>query len=363
MSSLALSSDPVALTAALVDVPSPSHHESRIADAIEQALRELEGVEVKRVSNTVVARTQRDLGSRVILAGHVDTVPIADNVPHHMEGDMLYGCGSVDMKSGLAVYLHTFARLANSPDLKRDLTLICYEGEEVSSEYNGLGILEREAPEWLVGDLALLGEPSGGVIEAGCQGTIRVKVTGHGVRAHSARAWLGDNAAHRLAEVLTRVASYEPRTVTVEGCEYREGLNVVGLKAGVATNTLPDEAEMLVNFRFAPDRTLDEALEHLYGVLAVDGEHVTVEVDDAVGGARPGLDKPAAQALLDAVGGNFRAKFGWTDVSRFSTLAIPAVNYGPGDPGLAHKPEEHCPVDQITQVADVLYRFCTSPVK
>lgn len=361
MTLLDLSADPVVLAGALIDLESPSHHEEAIADAIEAAVRTVPGVDVRRISNTVLARTNRGLGNRVLLAGHLDTVPLANNTPHHLHDGTLFGCGAVDMKSGLACYLHVFATLASSARLARDMTLICYEGEEVASKYNGLGFVEKHAPDWLNAEIALLGEPSGAVIEAGCQGSIRVKVTAHGVRAHSARAWLGDNAAHRLAGIVSRIDAYQPRTVAIDGCRYREGLNVVGLSAGVATNTIPDVAECLVNFRFAPDRSLDEALTHLNNVLAVEkDEHVTVSVDDAVPGALPGLTAPTAAALVAAVGDEARAKFGWTDVARFSSLRIPAVNYGPGDPGYAHKPDEQCPVDQIERVAAVLKTYLSA---
>lgn len=359
MTSLNLTSSPVQLSADLIDIESPSHHEQEIADAIFAALSRIDGAETARIKNTVLARTDRGLGSRVILAGHIDTVPLADNTPHRLSDGILHGCGAVDMKTGLAVYLNAFATLAASDELSRDITLVCYEGEEVSTEYNGLGFVESELPDWLTGDVALLGEPSGGIIEAGCQGTIRVRVTAHGTRAHSARAWLGENAAHRLAPVLTRINEYEPRRVTIDGCEYREGINVVKLDSFVATNTIPDTAEMLVNFRFAPDRSVEEAMAHLNEVLGEEAS-ISVEVDDVAAAALPGLSQPAAAELVAAVGGEFRAKFGWTDVSRFSTLGIPAVNFGPGDPGFAHKPDEQCPVDQITHVADVLRTFLTS---
>lgn len=374
ISHLDLTQDPIELTKALVDIPSPSHHEEAIADAIEQALKPLEaaGVELARFGNTVCARTNRGLASRIVLAGHVDTVPIADNVPHHMEGNIMFGCGTVDMKSGLAVYLHTFAQLAAADNLQHDLTLIAYEGEEVSTEFNGLGHLQRDNPQWLQGDLALLGEPSGAMIEAGCQGTIRLRVTAHGTRAHSARAWLGSNAAHTLAPVMTKIAEYSPRNVTIDGCTYREGLNIVHLEAGVATNTLPDVAWMFVNFRFAPDRSSDEAMAHMLEVLGLstdqqlpadatlDEAGISYEVDDVASAALPGLGQPAAAALIDAVGGNVRAKYGWTDVARFSEMGTPAVNFGPGDPGFAHKRDEQCPVDQITSVAEALQTYLTS---
>ncbi|MFC6317825.1 succinyl-diaminopimelate desuccinylase [Corynebacterium gerontici] len=357
---LELAQDPIALTAALVDIESPSHHEAAIADQIEQALKGIDGVEVFRMHHTVMARTHRGLGSRVILAGHIDTVPIAENVPSQLIDGTLHGCGSVDMKSGMACYLHAFATLANAENLQHDLTLICYEAEEVAATYNGLAKLQRSHPEWLEGDLALLGEPSGAMIEAGCQGSVRLKVRAHGVRAHSARSWLGDNAMHKLSPVIARIAEYSAREVEVDGCMYHEGLNIVHCESGVATNTIPDEAWMYVNFRFAPDRTLDEAMAHMLGVLDLP-EGVDYEVSDAVPGARPGLDQPAAQALLRATGGNFRAKYGWTDVARFAELGVPAVNFGPGDPSFAHKKDEQCPVHMITTVSEQLLQYLTNP--
>ncbi|OHQ52655.1 succinyl-diaminopimelate desuccinylase [Corynebacterium sp. HMSC070H05] len=363
MTSLDLFADPVVLSAALVDIKSPSHHEEAIADAVEAALRGLEHAEVQRFGNTVVARTNFGLDSRVVLAGHIDTVPLADNTPHRLttstSGEILHGCGSVDMKSGLACYLHAFATLAQPGKAAHDLTLIAYEGEEVAQEFNGLYHLERDHPELLQGDIALLGEPSGAIIEAGCQGTIRVFVDAHGTRAHSARSWLGHNAAHDLAGVLTRIAAYEPRTVLIDDCEYREGLNVVGLEGFVATNTIPDHARLIVNFRYAPDRSVEDAKAHLEETLALE-EGLELIYDDVAPGAMPGLGDPVAAGLVKAVGGNFRAKFGWTDVARFSSLGVPAVNFGPGDPGFAHKKDEQCPVDEIRQVAAQLLDYLSA---
>ena len=356
MTSLDLFADPIALSAALVDIESPSHHEEAIADAVQNALRGLEHAEVARFGNTVVARTNFGLGSRVVLAGHIDTVPLADNTPHKLLDGTLHGCGAVDMKSGMACYLAAFARLAEPGKSAHDLTVIAYEGEEVAQEYNGLYHLERDNPEWLEGDIALLGEPSGGIIEAGCQGSIRVFVDAAGTRAHSARSWLGHNAAHDLAGVLTRIAAYEPRAVDIDGCEYREGLNVVGLEGFVATNTIPDHARLIVNFRYAPDRSVEEAKAHLEEALSLD-DGLTLTYDDIAPGALPGLGDPVAAGLVKAVGGQFRAKFGWTDVARFSSLGVPAVNFGPGDPGFAHKKDEQCPTDQITQVFEQLMSY------
>lgn len=362
---LDLTGCPVELTAALVDIPSESFHEKRIADAVENALRQLDApITVERIRDNVIARTDRGLPERVVLAGHLDTVPAADNIPSQRITDAdgnptIFGLGSVDMKGGDAVYLHAFATLAAAPELTRDITLVMYESEEVASRYNGLNYLAQNHPELLEGDVALLGEPSAGVIEAGCQGTIRVKVTASGTRAHSARAWLGDNAVHRLSPVIARVAAYQPRDVDVDGLIYKEGLQITKIEAGVATNTVPDHAWMFVNFRYAPDRSVEEATAHLEEVLSLNDAHLTLEYDDISPAAMPGLSRPAAAELVAACGGIANPKYGWTDVARFSELGIPAVNFGPGDPSLCHKPEEQCPEYMIRDVSETLRRYLT----
>ncbi len=358
---LDLHADPIDLTAALVDIPSVSEDESVIADAVEAALRaQTDGFDIVRSGNAVLARTNRGQKSRVMLAGHLDTVPIADNVPSRRtdddaEGDVIHGCGTVDMKSGDAVFLHLAATVT---DAVHDMTLVFYDCEEIEASKNGLGRIERELPEWLQADVAILGEPTGGFIEAGCQGTLRVRLSASGTRAHSARSWLGDNAIHKFGAVLNRLASYPARQVDIDGCVYREGLSAVRISGGVAGNVVPDAAELDVNCRFAPDRTVEQAIKHVREV--VDGLSLGFEVTDSSPGALPGLGAPAASALIAAAGGQFRAKYGWTDVSRFSALGIPAVNYGPGDPNLAHKRDERVPTEQITDVARVLRGYLTA---
>jgi succinyl-diaminopimelate desuccinylase len=352
---LDLRGDPVALTAALVDIPSESRHEQRIADEIEAALRaQTGGFEIVRNGNAVLARTQLGRPSRVLLAGHTDTVPVADNLPSRQAHGQLHGCGTSDLKSGDAVFLHLAATVA-AP--KHDVTLVMYDCEEIESAANGLGRIERELPDWLHADVAILGEPSGGYIEAGCQGTLRVVVRAAGVRAHSARSWLGDNAIHKLGDVLARLSANQPRNVDIDGCTYREGLSAVRIDGGVAGNVIPDAASVTVNFRFAPDRSIEQALAHVHEVL--DGLDVHIEQTDAAAGALPGLTQPAAAALVEAAGGQVRAKYGWTDVARFAALGIPAVNYGPGDPNLAHRVDEHVDTAQITAATDTLRRYLT----
>lgn len=332
------------LTLALVDVFSESGHEKPLADAVEAALRGCGHLAVARDGDTVVARTDLGRAERVVIAGHLDTVPAAGNHPGRIEGGsedgLVHGLGSCDMKGGVAVALRLAAHVAEPV---RDVTYVFYDNEEVEEARNGLKRVAERHPDWLAADFAVLMEPSNAGVEGGCQGTLRVEVRTAGRRAHSARSWLGDNAIHGAADVLDRLRAYTPRQPVVEGLEYREGLNAVWIAGGVAGNVIPDECVVTVNYRFAPDRSVAEAEAHLAEVF--DG--YDLRVVDSGEGARPGLDRPAAQAFVAAVGGQPRPKYGWTDVARFSALGIPAVNFGPGDPALAHTREEHVPINQI----------------
>jgi succinyl-diaminopimelate desuccinylase len=353
---LDLSATTPELTAQLVDIASESGDEKAIADAIEAVVRAAPHLEVIRDGHAVVARTNLGRTQRVVIAGHIDTVPINGNVPSRLDDEgVLWGRGTVDMKGGCAVMLALAVELA-TPVV--DVTWVWYDNEEVDSALNGLGRIAREHPELLHADFAILGEPSGAEIEGGCNGTIRVDVITRGRRAHSARAWMGENAIHAAAPVLERLAAYVPREVEVDGLVYRESLSAVRISGGVAGNVIPDLNVVHVNYRFAPSSSGAEALAHLEELFA--GLPVEIEVADLAEGARPGLDAPLAQAFVAAVGGEARPKYGWTDVARFSALGIPAVNYGPGDPSLAHADDERVPVSQIERVETGLRRWLTA---
>ena len=351
LTTLDLTGNVVDLTEALVGIESVSRDEQAIADAVEAALRACPHLEVTRLGHTIVARTDLGRGERVIVAGHLDTVPLNANLPcrrqQTADGVLLHGLGTCDMKGGDAVLLHLAATM---PAPVRDVTYVLYEAEEIDEVHNGLKKVAEQRPDLLEADFAILMEPSNAVVEAGCQGTLRVEVRTTGERAHSARAWKGVNAIHGAAEVLARLAAYEPRRVEIDGLEYREGLNAVGIRGGVAGNVLPDECVVEVNFRFAPDRSTDEALAHVHEVFA--GYDCTTT--DLAPGALPGLDRPAAKTFLEASGGEVAPKFGWTDVARFTGLGVPAVNFGPGDPLLAHKQEEHVAASDIERCERVL---------
>jgi succinyl-diaminopimelate desuccinylase len=328
------------LTAAICDIESVSGNERALADAIAAALGARPHLAVDRDGDAVVARTSLGRPERVVIAGHIDTVPVAANLPTRRTGNLLWGRGTVDMKGGVAVALRLAAHVAEP---RRDVTYVWYDNEEVESDKNGLGRLAHRHPEWLAGDFAILMEPTSAAVEGGCNGTMRADVVVPGRAAHSARWWMGSNAVHDAADVLDRLRRYRSVDVDVDGLIFREGLNAVGIAGGIAGNIIPDRCVVNVNYRFAPSRTEADAEAHLREVFT----GFEVALTDSAPGARPGLTHPAAASFVAAVGGAPRAKQGWTDVARFTGLGMPALNYGPGDPQLAHHDDEQVDVDEI----------------
>lgn len=356
---LATSGDLVGLTSALVDIPSVSFDEARITDALEEVLRTNALLDVTRVGDNLVARTEVGSDQRLILAGHSDTVPSAGNATARLVDDTLWGLGTTDMKGGLAVMLS----LAVAPDAPVcDVTYVFYAREEVAAVHSGLGELFAKVPELLEGDLAILGEPTDGDIEAGCQGSIRVEVEIVGARAHTARAWMGRNAIHRLGAILSGIDAYEPRQPTILGCEFHEALQVVGVRGGISGNVVPDSAVLEIAHRFAPDRTLADAEAHLRDFLGKwlePGDSITVT--DSAPAAYPALENPTIARLIERHGLGVRAKLGWTDVARFASAGIPAVNLGPGIAALAHTADEHLECRSLDKAFQVLKSMLFEP--
>jgi succinyl-diaminopimelate desuccinylase len=346
--------DLLAATADLVAIASVSRHEEAIAAAVEKALTPCPWLTVERVGDNVVARTELGHDQRLVLAGHLDTVPPGVNAAPRLEGDTLWGVGSSDMKGGLAVMLDLATSVA-APAV--DLTWCFYAREEVGREESGLLELWQERPDLLSGDAAVLGEPTDGLVEAGCQGTMRVRITVRGVRAHPARPFTGRNAIHRLGGLIARVADWPGREVVLDGCTYAEQLQAVSVGGGVAANVVPDEASLDLNHRYAPDRGAAAAeafLHQLLDPLLEPEAGDTFELLDAGDGAPPSLGHPLLAALVKRTGAAPRAKVGWTDVASFWEHGVPAANFGPGDPLLAHHPDERVTRRQLERVREVL---------
>jgi succinyl-diaminopimelate desuccinylase len=341
---LDLKSDVVDLTRVICDIESVSGNEKELADCIESALKQYSHLEIVRDGDAIIAKTNLGRDKRVVIAGHIDTVPIADNLPTKLvsleRSHVLFGRGTVDMKAGVAVQLKLAAELTE-PNV--DITWVFYDHEEVDSSLNGLGRISRNSPELLAGNFAVLCEPSNARVEGGCNGTMRAQITLSGVKAHSARSWMGENALHKAAGPLAILANYTPLEVEVDGLVYRESLNAVIMSSGIAANVIPDQAVITVNYRYAPSKNNVDAENYLREVFA----GFDVVITDFADGARPGLDLPEAAAFVEATGTTPFPKYGWTDVARFSALGIPAVNFGPGDPNKAHADDEAVEIDQI----------------
>lgn len=344
MNSLNTKATTVELVIEICNIESVSKNEKALADAIENTLAEVSHLSLTRDGNAIIARTELGRDQRVIIAGHIDTVPVAENLPaqlmHFEREQVIWGRGSVDMKASIGVML----KLAIALDQpKHDITWVFYDQEEIDADLNGLKRLVENHPQLLQADFAILGEPTSAQLEGGCNGTLRFEITTKGVKAHSARPWMGKNAIHDLSGALDILANYQPAEIDVEGLVYRESLNAVKLHAGIANNVIPDEAVMTVNYRFAPDKTWQQAFESMQQLFS----DYQLTLTDSADGARPGLDREVIAEFVSSLGITPRPKYGWTDVARFSALGIPAVNYGAGDPAKAHADDESVPVGHI----------------
>jgi succinyl-diaminopimelate desuccinylase len=353
------SRDLLLATADLVNIASVSHHEAEITDHIEARLRAVPWLEVTRIDHNLVARTNFGLAQRLILAGHTDTVPVNNNAAARIEGDLLFGVGSTDMKGGVAVFLE-LAENVSAPTV--DLTFVFYECEEVAAVHNGLKKLLAQRPELVAGDAAILGEPTEAIIEAGCQGTLRAELSLRGTRSHVARPWMGRNAIHRAGIVLARLEAYQSRRPTIDGCEFREAMQAVKIEGGVAGNVVPDLATITINHRFAPDRTIEQATDQLRTIIGQDilDDEATFTVTDAANAAAPSLTHPLFAGLASRTDAPPRAKLGWTDVAFFAAQGVPAVNFGPGDPTIAHTQGEFVKRKEIEHAYAVLHSLITT---
>jgi succinyl-diaminopimelate desuccinylase len=344
----------IARTAELVSIASVSRFESDLAEVVFAELKAIPGMSVHRVGDNVIASTDHHGQTRVLLGGHLDTVPPSGNEHARVDGSRLFGVGAADMKGGLAVML---ALAAKAGDRGCDTTYVFYAREEIARAESGLLELEAEMPSALGCDVALLLEPTGAVVEAGCQGSLRIEIALAGTRAHSARPWTGRNAIHRLGRVIDRITDFAEYRPVIDGCEYRESLQAVGISGGGVGNVVPDQAKLLVNYRFAPDKTIDEAIVALRkqfdGLLDASNGDI-FEVVDFAPPAPPRLNDPVLERLVAASGSAPRAKLAWTDVAFFSERGVPAANFGPGDPLIAHHADEFVVEEELIAVFAVL---------
>jgi succinyl-diaminopimelate desuccinylase len=350
-----VTSDLLAATVELVAIPSLSRKEGPIADHVQGVLDRVDGLEVVRVGDNVVARTALGRSRRLVLAGHLDTVPPKDNASPRLDGQTLWGLGSADMKGGIAVMLDLAANVSR-PEC--DVTYVFYVAEEIARSHSGLLALAAERMDLLQADAAVVCEPTNAMVEAGCQGVVKAEVVLTGRRAHTARPWSGCNAIHRLAPVLEAVSNWPGRDVLVDGCGYRESLQAVAVSGGVAANVVPDEAVVELNHRFAPDRDAAQAGESVRALLAsCFHEGDVFRVTDTAPAAPPSLDDPLLARLVREADGHVTGKLGWTDVAFFAERGVPAANFGPGDPELAHSAGEHVTLGSLERVRSVLGRL------
>lgn len=340
------------LTLDLVNISSVSKDEKSIADSIEKALQEYSHLKITRVNNSLVAQTNFGNKQRVVIAGHIDTVPANNNFPGKMTNSEIIGLGSVDMKSGIAVALRLAAEITNS---NFDITYLFYESEEIETKFNGLELITKQQKDLLNCDFAILMEPTNGILEVGCQGSLRFEVSSTGKRSHSARWWNGENAIHKTNKILEILNNYKSREPEIDGYKFKEGLQAVKINGGIAGNVVPDSVSVSINHRFAPDTTIDQATTNMKNLFKDFNFHLV----DAANAAPTGLANPLIKEFVSNVGKNIAPKFGWTDVARFANAGIPAINFGPGDPNLAHHPDEKVSIIQINDVYETLKKWLT----
>jgi succinyl-diaminopimelate desuccinylase len=311
----------------LVDVPSQTGNEGAIRD--ELAAR-LVGLPLHTVANSLVVG---DPGpGKVLLVGHTDTVPLQGHVGSRIEDGRLYGLGATDMKGGLAVMVHLLEDLGTER-----LVGVFYAGEEGPMVGNELGMIFEMLPELAEAEAGIVMEPTNRELHAGCQGSVNATVSFLGEAAHSARPWLGVNAITRSGEFLTMMDGLKPEPHPIEGLQFKEVISVTTASGGVANNVIPSRFDLNVNYRFSPDRTLEEAVERLRELCA---SADVFEVADSAPAAYPEVSHPLFQVLAETAAASVSHKQGWTDVAQLAARGIPAVNFGPGETALAHKPGE-----------------------
>lgn len=344
MTSAVPTPDLAARTLQLVDVPSESRHEAVLVELV----REL--VPGRPLYDDGEVLLYGDPDAPVVLAGHLDTIPAQDNLPGRIADGAVHGVGASDMKGGVAVMVE-LAR-AGAP-----ARYLFFNREEVPVSESPLPALF--ATDLLAGtELAVVLEPTDGILHAGCLGNIQARVSFHGESAHSARPWTGVNAIHELVRGLASLVELEPRDVELDGLVYREVVSAVRVEGGIASNVVPAAASVELNFRYAPGSTRAEAEARLRA-LVPNGE---LEILSNSPSAPPALGNPRAEALRQLVP-DVAPKQAWTPVAQFAEQGIDAINYGPGATGYAHKRDEQIPVASLERCFGTLATFLAASVR
>jgi len=335
-----------ARTLELVDVPSESRDEGRLAGHVLHVLGD-GGVPVRDAGDTcVIAGAERP---RVVLAGHLDTVPAQGNRPGRRDAETVHGLGACDMKGALAVMVEL--ALAGAP-----AAFVFFGREELPVAESALTPLLAREPALRTAELAIVMEPTANRLQAGCVGNVMATLTARGTSGHSARPWQADNAIHRLAEGIAAVAAQPYAERVFAGLTFTEAMSVTLVRGGIAMNVVPDRAEAQINFRYAPGRTPQEAEARLHAVCAPFGE-LTID-SNAPSGAVPAPDNEVL-ARLRASGDDlgWEPKQAWTPVAEFAAAGVDAVNFGPGEPRFAHRRDEQVAVAALGRSYDVLERL------
>ncbi|MFW2387327.1 MAG: succinyl-diaminopimelate desuccinylase [Polyangiales bacterium] len=340
---------------ALTRIPSPIGEEAELCDHVEERLSASLGAEtITRFHDSLIVHAaQRKDAPRIALVGHLDTVRTRHDGPPRVEGNRLYGAGAADMKSGLAIMIELVERMDLSA-LPCDLTLIFYEREEGPFEENRLGPILDTHPDLHELDLAVCLEPSDNQMQLGAMGSIHATLTFMGRTAHSARPWQGENALYKVANFIAALERREPHDVELDGYVFREVMTPTVVQGGGPRNVVPGEAELNVNYRFAPGRTPEEAFAELRELA---GEECKIHATDLSPAGHPHASDRYIQHLMRCGVNGVRSKQAWTDVARFDAIGVPGVNLGPGTAAQAHQPNEYTELDHLLEGYAIFERF------
>ncbi len=337
----------------LCEIPSLIGEERALCDAVEQRLTSSElAAPLRRYGDSlVVPLTRGRPGPHVVLGGHLDVVRTEHDGPPRIEADRLYAPGAADMKSGLALLLG----LAETPPEKLpNITLVFYAREEGPYEENELGPVLEQDPELRSVAFALMLEPSDNKLQLGCGGSVHARLDFSGKTAHSARPWQGENAIHKAAGVLARLAARAPIPDEIDGFTWHDVMSATLGHGGRARNIIPDHFELNVNHRFGPSGTLERSERALAELVAGDA---AIHVVDRSPPAPPLRHHPIVVALADSGVRGVESKQAWTDVGRFAALGVPAANFGPGVQAQAHQRNEWTLLPALDEGFAILIRW------